>query len=81
MEAKEELSRLIKEFNNGNTDSFVQIMDIVKESVYKVIYAFLNNEENSIDVFDEVIYKSYINLHTLKPSGIFQNMDHSNCYK
>ena len=45
MEAKEELSRLIKEFNNGNTDSFVQIMDIVKESVYKVIYAFLNNEQ------------------------------------
>lgn len=75
MEAKEELSRLIKEFNNGNTDSFVQIMDIVKESVYKVIYAFLNNEENSIDVFDEVIYKSYINLHTLKPSGIFQNKE------
>ena len=32
MEAKEELSRLIKEFNNGNTDSFVQIMDIVKEA-------------------------------------------------
>ena len=62
MEAKEELSRLIKEFNNGNTDSFVQIMDIVKESVYKVIYAFLNNEENSIDVFDEVIYKSYTNF-------------------
>ncbi|HJJ04627.1 MAG TPA: hypothetical protein OIM45_01920 [Clostridiaceae bacterium] len=72
MEAKEELSRLIKEFNNGNTDSFVQIMDIVKESVYKVIYAFLNNEENSIDVFDEVIYKSYTNLHTLKHPEFFK---------
>lgn len=57
MEAKEELSRLIKEFNNGNTDSFVQIMDIVKESVYKVIYAFLNNEENSIDVLMKLYIK------------------------
>ena len=58
MEFKEELITLINEFNNGKKDSFVQIINLVKDSVYRTIFAFVGNEENSIDVFDEVVYKS-----------------------
>ena len=65
MDLKEELINLIKDFQHGNKDSFVQILSLVKEPVYKTIYAFVHNEENSIEVFDEVVYKTYINLNTL----------------
>lgn len=72
METNEELTILIKEFNNGDKDSFVQIIGSVKAAVYKVIYAIIGNEENSIEVFDEVVYKSYTNLHTLKHPEFFK---------
>lgn len=72
MESKEELISLIKDFNNGNKDSFVQILNLVKEPVYKTIYAFVGNEENSIEIFDEVVYKSYTNLDTLNHPEFFK---------
>lgn len=72
MESKEELINLIKEFKYGNKDSFVQILNLVKEPVYKTIYAFIRNEENSIEVFDEVVYKSYINMDTLNHPEFFK---------
>ena len=39
MESKEEIISLINNFKSGNKDSFVQIINIVKEPVYKTIYA------------------------------------------
>ena len=72
MEFKEELITLINEFNNGKKDSFVQIINLVKDSVYRTIFAFVGNEENSIDVFDEVVYKSYTNLHKLNHPEFFK---------
>lgn len=72
MESKEELISLIKDFNNGNKDSFVQILNLVKEPVYKTIYTFVGNEENSIEIFDEVVYKSYTNLDTLNHPEFFK---------
>ena len=72
MEQKDELIQLLNEFENGNKDSFVQIINQVKEPVYKTIYAFVGNEENSIDVFDEVVCKAYKNLHTLNHTEFFK---------
>ena len=72
MESKEEIISLIDNFKSGNKDSFVQIINQVKEPVYKTIYAFVGNEENSIDVFDEVVYKAYKNLHTLNHAEFFK---------
>ena len=72
MEQKDELIQLLNEFENGNKDSFVQIINQVKEPVYKTIYAFVGNKENSIDVFDEVVCKAYKNLHTLNHAEFFK---------
>ena len=72
MEQKNELIQLLNEFKNGNKDSFVQIINQVKEPVYKTIYAFVGNEENSIDVFDEVVCKAYKNLYTLNHTEFFK---------
>lgn len=72
MESKEEIVNLINEFKNGNKDSFVQIINKVQEYVYKTIYSFIGNEENSIEVFDNVIFKSYTNLHKLNHPEFFK---------
>ena len=72
MEINEQIKILIEQFKNGNKDSFVEIINLVREPVYKIIYTIVNNKENAIDILDEVIYKSYTNLHTLKQSEYFK---------
>ena len=72
MELNEDIKILIEQFKNGNKDSFVELIDLVHEPVYKIIYAIINNKENAIEVFDEVIYKAYTNLNTLKHHEFFK---------
>lgn len=57
MEINEQIKILIEQFKNGNKDSFVEIINLVREPVYKIIYTIVNNKENAIDILDEVIYK------------------------
>lgn len=47
-------------------------MNLVQSSVYKVIYAILNNEEDAVEVFEEILYKAYVNLDNLKHNEYFK---------
>ena len=38
MEINEQIKILIEQFKNGNKDSFVEIINLVREPVYKIIY-------------------------------------------
>lgn len=72
MEVNNEIAVLIKQFNSGNKESFVKLINLVQEPVYKIIFAIINNKENSLEVFDDVVYKAYTNLHTLKNLEFFK---------
>lgn len=72
MELKDNTELLVNEFKNGNTDTFVDLMNQVREPIYKIIYAIVGNEQNAIEVFDDVIYKAYINLKKLNHAEFFK---------
>lgn len=72
MKEKDEASFLISRFKNGDNDAFVLLINLVRNDVYKVIYAIIQNEQNSLEVFDEVIYKAYINLKKIKHNEFFK---------
>lgn len=72
MELNEDVKILIEQFKNGDKDSFVELIKLVYEPVYKIIFAIVNNEGNAIEVLDEVIYKAYTNLNTLKHHEFFK---------
>ena len=57
-----EQEKLIDEFKSGNKDIFPLIIDNIKNSLYKTIYAILENRENTIEVLDEVIYIAYTQM-------------------
>lgn len=72
MEQNEKIKILIEQFKNGNKDSFVELINLSREPVYKIIYAIINSQENSIEVLDEVIYKAYTNLDKLRHPEFFK---------
>lgn len=63
--------KLIDEFKSGNKDVFPLIIDNIKNSLYKTIYAILENRENTIEVLDEVIYMAYTQMQKLKHNEFF----------
>lgn len=72
MEQSDTVKTLIEQFKNGNKDSFVDLINLNRDSIYKIIYAIVNNQENAIDILDEVIYKAYINLNKLNHPEFFK---------
>ena len=66
-----EQEKLIDEFKSGNKDVFPLIIDNIKNSLYKTIYAILENRENTIEVLDEVIYIAYTQMQKLKHNEFF----------
>lgn len=72
MVAQDEIISLIKDFKAGNNNSFIKLMEYVKTDVYKIIFAIIQNEQNSLEVFQEVTYKAFINLKKLKQNQFFK---------
>ncbi|MBO5349100.1 MAG: sigma-70 family RNA polymerase sigma factor [Clostridia bacterium] len=72
MNNQDEVNLLVNKFKNGDDEAFVLLTNYTKEPLYKTIYAIVGNQANAIEVFDEVIYKAYINLKNLKHNEFFK---------
>lgn len=72
MDNQEEINLLVNKFKNGDDEAFILLTNHVKEPIYKTVYVIVGNEANAIEVFDEVIYKAYINLKNLKHNEFFK---------
>ncbi len=72
MIVQNEVGIFIEKFKNGDNDSFVNLMNCVKDDLYRVIFAIIQNEQNSLEVFQEVTYKAFLNLKRLKQSQFFK---------
>ena len=51
---------------NGDMDSFIKLLDPIKENLYKVSFMYLQNENDTLDCVHEAIIKAIKSLKTLK---------------
>lgn len=51
---------------NGNDEAFVELMEYVKADIYRIAFSFVKEEQLAIDVVQEVTYRAYRNIHSLK---------------
>lgn len=72
MENNNEMYLLVEQFKDGNEDAFVILINLVRDSLYKVIYGIVENKENTLEILDEVIYKAYTNLKKIKHNEFFK---------
>lgn len=64
-------SELVKKAQKGDDSAFSQLIHLYKEKLYKIAYAYLRSEENSLDAVSETIYKCYFNIKRLKEPRYF----------
>ena len=62
---------LFKKAVNGDKESFIQLLDPIKEKLYRVAFMYLKNEDDALDCIQESIIKAIKSLSTLKEPQYF----------
>ena len=62
MEEVELASRAIKR----DDQAFIQLMQVHKEALYRTAFAFLKNEHEAVEAMQEVTFRAYQKIHTVK---------------
>lgn len=68
----EKLEHLVKLSIKGNDEAFLQLIDIIKENLYRTAFSYVKNEEGALDVVQETVYKAYISIDKIKNPKFFK---------
>jgi len=61
----------VKNTQDQEDEAFIKLIDQCKEKMYTIAFAYLKNEQNSLDAVSESIYKAYMNKGKLKKPEFF----------
>lgn len=50
----------------GDDQAFLQIMQLHKDTLYRTAFAFLKNEHDAVEAMQEVTFRAYQKIHTVK---------------
>ncbi|WP_251551006.1 RNA polymerase sigma factor [Neobacillus muris] len=59
----------IKRAIGGDDQAFLQLMQIYKLDLYKTSLAFLRNEEEALEAIQEVMYRAYKKIHSVRDAA------------
>lgn len=62
---------LFKKAVRGDKDSFIQLIEPIKERLYRVAFVYLKNEDDALDCIHDGIIKAINSLETLKDPQYF----------
>lgn len=57
---------VIKKAIKGDDDAFLLVMQLYKDSLYRTALAFLKNEQDALEAIQEVTYRAYKKIHSIK---------------
>jgi len=50
----------------GNEPAFLQVMQQYEDPMYRVAYSYMRNEHDAVEAMQELTYRSYRSIHTIK---------------
>lgn len=63
---------LVNESKKGSDQAFEDLINIYKEYLYKMAFIYTKNEHDALDIYQETVYKAYLNIDKLKDSSYFK---------
>lgn len=57
---------LINQAKKGSDEAFENLINIYKEYLYKMAFIYTKNEDDALDIYQETVYKAYLNIGKLK---------------
>jgi RNA polymerase sigma-70 factor, ECF subfamily len=58
--------KLVKKAQKGDDKAFMKLFQQYEEDIYRMAYVYLKNESDALDVVQEVAYRSFKKIDTLK---------------
>ena len=63
---------LVRDAKKGSEQAFEELINIYKEYLYKMAFIYTKNEHDALDIYQETVYKGYLNIDKLKDSSYFK---------
>ncbi|WP_438312397.1 sigma-70 family RNA polymerase sigma factor [Sporosarcina sp. FA9] len=57
---------LVKKAVSGNDEAFLSLLLVYKEDLFRTALAYLKNEEDALEAVQEVTFRAYEKIHTLR---------------
>ncbi|MGD8188744.1 sigma-70 family RNA polymerase sigma factor [Brevibacillus ginsengisoli] len=64
---------LVARAKKGDSDAFQSLIHEEKEKLYKMAFVYMRNEEDSLEVFQETVYKAFVSISTLQENHYFSS--------
>lgn len=61
----------IKRAKRGDKQAFQELMEEEKSKLYKLAYIYVRNEDESLEIFQETVYKAFVSIGSLKQDQYF----------
>lgn len=61
----------VKKALRGNKDTFIELIEERKKDIYRLAYIYVGNEDDSLDLVQDIVYKAYISINKLKNPEYF----------
>ena len=61
----------VREAIKGDDEAFLDLMNECKEQLYRTAYAYVKDEEMSLDIVQETVCKAYTAIHKLREPKFF----------
>lgn len=65
------MKHLVKQAKKKDKQSFVELIELHKQSMYKIAWSYLHNDEDAADAIQETILKCYEKIGKLKDESYF----------
>lgn len=66
------MDELINRVKNGDTNAYKELIDSIKDILYRVAKSRLDNEDDIFDAINDTVFKAYKNLAKLKHNEYFK---------
>ena len=63
---------LVQKAHLGCDESFEELIKMYKEYLYKMAFIYVKNEHDALDIYQETVYKAYINISKLRNFEFFK---------
>ena len=65
------MTKLVQRAKKGDDEAFEQLISSVREKLYRTAYAYVRNEQDALDIYQEAIYTAYVTIKKLKKPESF----------
>lgn len=64
--------KLIRRAQKGDDQAFLELFQEYEKDIYRIAYVYVKNENDALDVIQEVAYRSFKNIATMKQPEFFK---------